>query len=160
MRKLRLMLVFGVVAAVLLLGTTVAQAGWGWWWNAQIDVEGTEVHVEWTVKDGIAQGQAEKYFAEIAVSLPDGAQAIIQTDAETEDVTLLSSTALQCTAGGVEGQVQYTVSRLHGGTGGGEVSASITADGAVIATGNGKLGKPFTVNAFIPTSGVPSCASQ
>ena len=75
-------------------------------------------------------------------------------EANTEDVTLTRSSALQCTADGIEAEVQYTVSRLQGGNGGGKVSAIVTADGAVVAEGEGKLGKPLAV--LIPVAN-PSC---
>ena len=50
MLRLRSTVVMVVVAATLLFGALVAEAGWGWWRNAEVDVDGTQLRTVWRVE--------------------------------------------------------------------------------------------------------------
>jgi len=157
MRRLRLMAVLGVVAAVLLLGTTVAQAGWGWWWNASLDVEGTEVHTEWTVVD---DADGSNYGAQIKVWSPKEASVVVLDSASNETVvTPEGNQGYVCRSEGVEVRVEYLVNGVSDTAVGHQVEVRVVADGLVVAERTGEVGTRLSVEVLIPTNGVPSCAS-
>lgn len=156
MWRVRSLVVLTVVAAVLLLGTAVAYAGWGWWWNATIDVEGVEVHTAWAVVDD--PGGAYNYSTRINMALPKGAQASVIDYADNETVRLTSSGRLECHSDGVEAMVTYKVKPVDDAVGEQVEVAVVTDEGTTIGEGSGEVGKMLRLRVFIPVDG-PSCAA-
>ena len=151
MWRLKSLVVLMVVATVLLMGTAVAQAWWGWWWNAEIAVEGVDVRTEWG-----ANGPRDGFQAEIAVTLPTGAEAAIIGVAENESVTLSTSGALSCLSNGIEAQVLYRVQSI-GTAGGSKVEVAVTVDGQTVGSAAGTLNEGIALNVLIPATN-PDCS--
>ncbi len=148
MWRTRISVVLGVFTATLIVGAAVAYAGW--YWNAQIDVEGADVRTQWTVV-GDPDG-ANNYEADIHVDLPPGAEASIEEIAWNETVTLGEDENLKCGKKGVEAEVTYNIEGLDGADGK-KVNVTVTADGKKIGRGRGELGDDISVRVRIPTHG-------
>ncbi len=88
-----------VVLVTILVGTVVVYAGWHW--NAQIDVEGTDVRTQWTVDNGEDSDAADDYSAQIHVQLPKEAEASVVATAANESVVLNNTGGLNCSADGI-----------------------------------------------------------
>lgn len=151
MSRIRLMVAAGVIAAVLLVGAAVAYAGW--WWNAQIDVQGTTLRTIWSVT-GDEDGSTN-YFANINVALPQGVAATVLSQAATESVSFSSDSGLACGSGSIESIVSFNVAALDGAVGK-RVKVTVTANDMPIGHGNGSLGEDIGVTVSIPTSS-PGC---
>jgi hypothetical protein len=139
---------------VLFWSAGIAFGSWGWWWNAQLDIEGVEVHTAWTVVGG---GDADDYRAGIQVRVPHGTDASIVDQANNEVVLLKSRGGLECDDDGLEAQVAFQVHSQPGVPAGGTVEVEVTADGDVIGSGSGRLGERIELDVFIAASN-PSCA--
>ena len=138
------------VVLVVLVGTLLAGVAtvYGfWWWNAEIDVEGVEVRIIWSVVDDEA-GQ-DNYHARIKIHVPLDAEAEIKGQADTETVSIHRSKDLACQSGGIETGVDYVVTPLQGATGSQE-EVSVTANGQVIGSNTGTVGERIDVNVIIP----------
>ena len=162
MLRMRSLVVIAVLMATIIFGSTLASAGWGWWWNAQLDVEGTEVHTEWTVtddQDNTVDGEADRFRALIKITLPDGADAALVAQADTETVVLQYSSSLECKVDGIEAEIETKVTAL-GQVAGMKVAVVVTADGQDVDSVTGHLNESLNQQVLIPTNGVPSCASQ
>ena len=153
MRHLRSLVIVSVLVSLLVVGTTVAYADWGWWWNSKIDVEGTTVRTAWTVL-GDLKGSGG-YTAAITVTLPDGANASVLEQAGNESVVLAHDSKLSCTASSVDAIVTYNVTSPSGQPGQ-RVSVSVEAGGQVIGQERGRLGHDISLHVSIPATGA-SC---
>ena len=154
MWRIRSLFVFAVLAAVLLVGTVVVQAGWGWWWNAQFDVEGVEVHTAWTV-----DGDGSNYWAQIKFWAPKGADVIVINESDNETVvTPEAGLGLECTADGVAAKVEYRVKATSDSATGETAYVWVTVVGVPepVGEGSGLVGDRFTVDVFIPVAN-PTC---
>ena len=145
MWKFKLLLVPTIVLGTLLFGVVSAHA-WGWWWNAELEVGGEEVHTVWAV-----DGNEADYFASINIYLPQGVTAEVVEASDNERVRLHEDGDLACGPGGAETRVEYKV-RAKGKANDTVVTARVTG------AGNNDLGEPaigsthgkITVNAVIP----------
>ena len=147
MWKFRSVIVFGVLISVLVVGASVAYGKW--WWNAEIDVEGSSLRTEWRVT-GDPKGAAN-YEAEIRLSLPEGAHAELISQTPDEAVAIVADPFLECRSDGIEGVVTYDVSPLAGSKGS-RVKVSVTVDGDVVGKASGRVGDPISLGVIIPAS--------
>ena len=135
----------GVLVA-LLVGLAVVHGSW--WWNAVIEVDGTQIRTAWAVVDD-PEG-AENYHTTIKVKLPRHAVANVVSQATTEVVFLGKSRKLKCTSSGLMSKVTYKVRPLDGADGKRvEVTAYGEAD-QVLAHKFGKVNRNITVRVLIP----------
>ncbi len=147
MWKLRALVVSGVLAGIMVVGLAVAVAGWSW--NAELDVEGTETHVNWTVIDD-ADGSAY-YTADINVDVPNEAQASVVSSSPNETVSIGHSKKLSCTANGIESKVTVNVSDLPGADGD-QAMVTVYAGSNILGSNTGRVGKNIKLNVLIPGS--------
>ena len=147
MRRLRRSLTITTVMAVLaLLMVQAVQAAW--FWNAELDVEGTEVHAAWSVTDDDAQ---DDYRALIVVRYPKGSDvSVVSQLTEDENVVLIPSRRLKQTNAGVEIEATFLVIPTRGADGR-DVQVSILAPGQS-AIGLGKVLRQITVSAVVSPS--------
>ena len=146
MWRFRSMVVLGIAVGVLVLGATVAQ---GWWWNAQIDVEGTGVSTNWTVDGGTPEDASNDYRARIKVWLPEGANAkIISTSTDNEKVTLHEDEDLSCSYDYIEARIQYRVKPIKGADGS-QVDVWVNAGGQEFPA-TGQVGEKIRLDVLIP----------
>ena len=156
MWRIRSLFVLAVLAVVVLVGTVVVQADWGWWWNAQLDVEGVEVHTAWTVED---DADGSNYRAQIKFWAPQGADVVVVDESDNESVvTPEAGVGLACTADGVEAKVEYLVLATSGSATGQDASVWVTVVGVPepIGEGSGQVGDRITVDVVIPVAN-PTC---
>ena len=147
MWRLRSIVSLGAFVAVLVLGTAVAFGSHNWWWNAQIDVEGTDVRTVWSVHDD--PDGAGNYEASITLTIPNEADASIVSQSSNETVELKSNGGLECTSQGIEAKAVFRVYSQEGPAWN-EVVVSVTADGTKIGSGTGALGGIVQVDVLIP----------
>ena len=147
MWKFRSVIMLGVLVGVLVVGASVAYGKW--WWNAEIDVEGTSLRTEWRVT-GDPKGAAN-YEAKIRLSLPEGAHAEVLSQTPDESVAIVADPFLECRADGIEAVVTYDVAPL-GGRQGARVKVSVTVDGEVVGKAAGRIGDPISLGLIIPAS--------
>ena len=147
MWKFRTMVVFGVMVGVLVAGASVAYGKW--WWNAELDVEGTTVKTRWAVA-GDPRGR-ENYNAEIEVSVPPGANVDVVSQTPEETVEVRTSSILDCRRHGIEAVVIYDIeAKAHAR--GSRVRVSVTADDRIVARGRGKIGDPISLAMVLPAT--------
>ena len=154
MWRIRTPVLLATAIAVLLLGGLVAEGGW--WWNAQLDVEGVDVRTAWTVS---GDDNPDNYKARIVLVVPKGVDASIVDTADNEIVRVRESGRLRCTPDGIETRAFFQVKPTSRQATGNRVTVSITADDEVVAMGTGKLTRRIRIDAFIPVDG-PSCATD
>ena len=147
MRRMKALTAIGVLAGTLIVGLAVAHGSW--WWNSTVDLEGTEVRTIWEVTDD--PDNAYLYSANVEIARPKGASASITGVASNETVTLKTSKKLKCTTDGIQVQVKGTVNALSGAPGN-NATFTITADGDVVGTKSGKVGKSIKQMVLIPGS--------
>ena len=155
MKRIRVLVMVGVLAAFLAFGGGLAYAYGDWFWNAQIDVQGVDVRTQWQVvdEDGVAlHGEEDSYRATIRVVLPRDAEASIVARAATESVALTSSAKLECSADGIEARVLYKVKDIGNDALSDTVIVTVTADGVVVGTASGGFGEKIELNVSIPGS--------
>ncbi len=145
MRKLwvpsLILLVVGIIAAPSALA--------GWFWNAQLDVQGTDVRLVWTVDD---PDGADLYKAKIEFEYPEGAKVVlVNRMTDKERVKLEEDDDLSATRRGLEVQAEFKISPLKGADGH-TASVSIVADGVVLASGTGPVGKEIKLSTTVPVS--------
>ena len=142
MWKFKLLLVPTIILGTLLFGVVTAHA-WGWWWNAQVDVGGTEVHTAWAVND---DANADNYRARIKVYVPEGVDASVTAALSNETVTLHKDADLAC--GTI--RVVYKISGQRG-VDGEDVAVWVTpGDGSLDdPDATGDVGDKLTVTAAI-----------
>ena len=142
---------------VLTFGAVAAHAFW--WWNAQINVEGTDIHTTWKVAgpEGTALlAEDNKFKPQIYATLPEGTAAVVESQAKTERVHLRVSNALQCQPNGVPAVVEYRVAH-KGQTEGKTVIAKVTLnDGIVLDQAQGELNQRINLKVLIPVTN-PDC---
>lgn len=148
MWRFRVLAGLGVLTGILIFGAVIVHAGW--YWNAEIDVEGIDVRTIWTVVDD--EEGAKSYHAAIVVGLPEHADAKVVSEAETETVHLVYTEHLACTPTGIESVVGYRVVPLHGAVGE-LVEVTVTADGVVVGHDTGHVGEAIKLRVLIPTDG-------
>ena len=151
MWRLRSLLVVGIVAIVLLVGTVVVYAG-EWWWNAQINVEGADVRTQWTVDTG----GTNDYHADIEVRLPLNADAALVSRSVTETAVIERIGSLKCESDGVEARVRWRVTPLGTVAEDSEVQVTITSDGSYVDSDTGGLGKWLELQVLLPIAN-PAC---
>ena len=153
MRRMRLLAAMVAVLTVMAFGAGAAHAYWGWYWNAEIDLEGTVVHTQWSV-----DGDQGDYFTDIRVSVPRGADAdILAVAGRYESVSLRSRGSLSCDVDSVEAVVSFKVNAADSDADfRADVEVSIVVDGDSIATATGRVGKRISVTADVPVSD-PGC---
>ena len=139
----KVLLVPTIILGTLLFGVVTAHA-WGWWWNAQVDVGGTEVHTAWAVND---DANADNYRARIKVYVPEGVDASVTTALSNETVTLHEDANLAC--GTI--RVVYKISGQRG-VDGEEVAVWVTGS-LDDPDATGDVGDKITVNAVIGDCG-------
>jgi len=154
MRRTTLLATFAAILIVMAMGAGAAQAYWGWYWNAEINLEGTSLRTAWTVVDG----DESDYFTDIRVSVPRKADADVVEFAEGhERVKISSGRRLSCDADSVDAIVTFKVKaddkRVDRK---GRVEVEITADGQVIGTADGRVGKKISVRVEVPAND-PDC---
>jgi hypothetical protein len=148
MRRIKLLAALFAILAVMALGTGAAQAYWGWYWNAEIDLEGTSLRTAWTVTDG----DQDDYFAYIRVSVPRKAKAELLDLAEGhERVKISTQGRLSCDRNSVDAIVTFNVKAVgKGASRKGNVEVDITANGKTIGVADGRLGKRITLKLDVP----------
>ena len=134
MWRMRLLVLAAVLVGMLAFGAIAVYAGW--YWNAQIDVEGVDLRTQWTVTDD-PDGQ-NNYQARIVVKVPNDADASVVAQANSERVVLNHTGGLECGGDGIEIQVDYVILPVDGASGT-QVEVSVTANGAVIGSGTGTV---------------------
>lgn len=147
MWRFRSTVALGVLAASLIFGVVAVYAGWQW--NAQLDVEGTEVRTAWTVVDD-PKGEYN-YFTKIKFKHPKEAEVEVLKQAKTEKVVLKPTGSLECGRHGIEAKVIYKVKALDGAVGS-EVLVTVTAGDRVLGQETGAVGKRIKVNVTVPGS--------
>jgi hypothetical protein len=147
----RITVILGTVLSVLLFGAVVASAGW--WWNAELDIEGVEVRTAWTVTDD----PGANHKANIHLTLPAKADVSIVQQASNESIKIKHSKRYECSADGIEATVSYRVRPAGRDAVGTQVAVEVTADGDVVGEGTGVVGKQIKVDVFVPVDN-PSCA--
>jgi hypothetical protein len=153
MRRTKLLAALVAILAVMAFGAGAAQAYWGWYWNAEIDVEGTDLRTAWTV----VGGDSDDYFADIRVSVPRGADADVIDVADHERVSTSARGSLSCDSGSVETVVTFKVSATDKDADENAwVEVELTANGDSIGTAAGRVGKRITVRADVPATD-PDC---
>ncbi|MBI2871911.1 MAG: hypothetical protein HYY00_01830 [Chloroflexi bacterium] len=141
----RLCMVGVAMVATLLVTTSVALGDWVW--NAQLNVEGADVHTVWSVDD---PDGANNYRANIQFSYPKGADVtLVGQLTDKEKVVLLATDKLVRTADGVQVQASYRVAALNGATGK-TVTVTLVADGVALASAQGGLGQSIVVSGVVP----------
>ena len=147
MRRMKLLAAMVAVLTVMAFGAGAAHAYWGWYWNAEINVEGTVVHTQWSV-----DGDQGDYFADIRVSVPRGADAdILAVAGRYESVTLHSRGSLSCDADSVEAVVSFKVSAATADADSkAAVNVSINIGGDAIVSAVGRVGKTISLRADVP----------
>ena len=150
MRRTTLLATFAAILIVMAMGAGAAQAYWGWYWNAEIDLEGTSLRTAWTVVDG----DEDDYFTDIRISVPRKADADVVGVAEGhEKVKIKSGRKLSCDADSVDAIVTFKVKADGKGVDRkGRVEVEITANGEIIGTADGRIGKKITVNVDVPAT--------
>ena len=143
MLRFRSIVILVVVIATMLFGALVAEAGWGWWWNAQIDVEGADVHTVWTVVDD--PDGADSYTATIIVRVPEEAKAKLVSKAKNEKVVIKHSDDLSCRPDGIEMTVVYKIESI-GDAGGSTVGVVVRADRHVLGGRIGEVGRKIKLH--------------
>ena len=160
MRYIRSLIAVAAVAVLLLVaaGVALAMDDWGWWWNAQVDVEGTVVKTEWTVDEGFPLDAADDYKAKITITLPEGADAEILSQAYNETVILKSDDDLECTTDGVEAKFKFKVTPLEPVEACSDhvVEIALNVNGQWIAMSTGVLNESIVQPAVISAVN-PSC---
>ena len=147
MWRLKVLALTAMVLGVILVGTVVVYAGWDW--NAQLEVEGTDVRTQWTVNGGEPAGSADDYSALIHVMLPKEAAVSVIAVADSESLVLNQTGGLDCSADGIEGRVKINVS-AQGGDPNGEATLTVTANGHVVGQASGPVGSNITLDVTIP----------
>ena len=147
MRRLkRSVIVAAVVAVLALFMVQAAQAGW--FWNAQLDVEGAEVHLAWSVDDEDGQ---DDYRALIAVRYPKGADVtVVSQMTENEKVVLIPSRQLEQTEAGVEIEATFLITPRRGADGR-DVHVSIVGPTGTLDEGDGTVRRKIALSAVVPT---------
>jgi len=154
MRRIKLLAALFPIVAVLGIGSGAAQAYWGWYWNAEIDVEGTSLRTAWSV----VGGDSDDYFTDIRVSVPRRADVEVLEFAEGyESVSISSCGSLSCDSNSVEAFVTFKVSATDKDADENAwVEVELTANGESIGTADGRVGKRITVRTDVPASH-PGC---
>ncbi|MBI2866177.1 MAG: hypothetical protein HYX99_02295 [Chloroflexi bacterium] len=126
----------------------------GWFWNAQLDIEGTTTRIAWTVNDP----NASSYRADMWVYVPEGAEASVENLlSEKEKVHIVPDASLACTSTGVEVRAVVQV-KPNGAVKGRDVGVALLADGAVVDLATGNVTDRIEVSGTIPADN-PSCAT-
>lgn len=145
MRKLYTL---GLLAGLAMWLFIIPAAAGGWFWNAQLDVEGTEVHLVWSVDD---PDGANNYRANNGFSYPRGIDVtVVALLTENEKVYLTPSKKLATTDGGIEVQARFHIVSLNGANDK-TVSVAITAGGQQIASAQGSVGDVLVLSGVVPT---------
>lgn len=132
------------VMMLMLLAVSTASAGW--FWNARLDVGGTEVRLMWSVDDA----SQDAYRATIGFAYPgDVDVALEETLTNRERIHLTPSRRLRVTEEGTEVVATYRVIPLLGSDPG-IVTVSVIADGTVVASATGEAGERIVVPAVLP----------
>ena len=153
MWKLKLLLGSMVILGTLLFGVVTAHA-WGWWWNAELDVDGNEVHTAWGVNDDT---NPKGYFANIYVYLPPQVPASVVTQSRTEEVTFHEDNGLSCGRKGIPIVAVYDVQAKKAGANGQELAAwLLDGIGNALGFNTGVVGQDLTVKGTIDDGG--ACA--
>ena len=148
MRKLQGWVLGSAIVAMLSVVAVPATMA-GWFWNAQLDVEGAEVHLAWSVDDEDGQ---DDYRALIAVRYPRGADVTVVSQlTEKENVVLIPTRRLEQTEAGVEIEVTFLVIPTRGAAGR-DVQVSIVGPTGTLDEGDGKVRRQITLSAVVPTS--------
>ena len=135
MWSLRFIVVGAVLAGTTLFGALAAHGTW--WWNSNIDVEGTEVRTVWEVTDD--QHHLYSYMADFLVMVPKDVRAVVVEQGSNETVTVRKSRKLQCLQDLMEVRVQGKVSALDGTTGT-QAKITLTANGVPVGEKSGEVG--------------------
>jgi hypothetical protein len=101
----------------------------------------------------------DNYEASILLVVPRGADADVLDQASNESVRIRESRRYRCAADGIGVKASYKVRATSSLAVGTQVVVTVTADGAVIGEGTGKVGSVIGVDAFIPVDD-PSCADN
>jgi hypothetical protein len=148
MRRLNRTVLFSAIAGMLVLFMVQAVQA-GWFWNAQLDVAGTDTRLVWQVDDEDGQND---YRATIVLRHPKGADvSLVSTMTDLEKVRLAASKRLVVTEAGVQVEATFRVTALKGANGG-TVTVSIMAPGygTTLATAEGSLGQKIVLTATVP----------
>ena len=159
MLRLKFAIALTVLVGVLIFGATAAHGLW--WWNSQIDVEGTVVRTIWTVVDDQTEQpidhEMDNFHARIKVKLPKKARVEILKSVKYETVILKKSKNLECKSDGIEAKFIYRVSSLGHVDANKVVVTLMTAGGEYIGSATGHIGENIKLQVLIPAD-QPSCA--
>ena len=138
-----------VLLGVALTLVTVQAAFAGWFWNAHLDVDGSVVRLVWSVDDEL---NPDTYRANLTLEHPKGIDAsVVSTLTDQETVHVRQSPRLQVTEAGIEVIATFKVVALNGSDPG-EVTASVVADGVVLASETGDVRESIVIRTTLPDS--------
>lgn len=152
MKRVKFLTALAVLVVFMVFGAAAVFAGWGWWWNASIDLEGVDLRTAWTVTDdqgNVIDGESELYFARIRVKVPKDAAVGDVVTAPTETVHIVESEGLQCKPDGIETEVRYRVEPVAP-VEGTVVSVTVTADGQYVDSATGHFGEWIRLQILVP----------
>ena len=168
MWRLRVFIVTGVLAAVLVFGAVVAEGGWywnAWYWNAEAGGEDVDLRTAWQVVDAATDteidGDEYNYHAGIELRVPEDSGFTLVEEAVVEDVLFLEDDDLECKVDGIEAEVRYKVRPLEDALGD-KVMVWVTANGEEVDHATGHLNEIIKMQFLIPAPEgvIPACYDQ
>ncbi|MCH7779294.1 MAG: hypothetical protein IH848_00480 [Acidobacteria bacterium] len=151
MLKFKVLLGSMVILGTLLFGVVTAHA-WGWYWNAELDIDGNEVHTAWGVND---DADPKGYFANIHVYLPPNVPASVVTQARNEEVTFHEDNGLSCNRKGIPIVAVYDVQakKKKAAAQVQTLAVFLFQGGTTLGFNIGVVGENLTVNGLIDDDG-------
>ena len=154
----RFLAALALLGVMVVLGASVAHAGWGWWWNSAILIDQeVEMRTQWTVDDGATEEGL--YSAQIEVRVPPGTDAQVVEVAANETVVIKESNSVQCKPDGIEVAVKYKVSTAGAYDNDILVGFNIIANGQSLDSGTAHLNESKRLRAFIALDN-PKCLNS
>ena len=147
MWRLRTTIVTGVVLLAIVMGATVAYGVW--WWNSNVEVNGSELRTVWEVLDDDICAYC--YSANVLIKVPKDADAHIVDTNTNETVRIRKAKSQSCLSDGTEVHVQATVSDDGGGTGT-QAKVTLIVDGTVVSEKVGAIGSKIKQDIVMPST--------
>jgi len=119
-----------------------------WWWNARVKTGATEVRLIWQVADN--HHNPNSYSALVNYYYPQKADvALINKMTNNEEVYFVPTEDLAISERGIEVQAEFLITpleKVHGQN----VVAYLVANGVIIGTVQGELGRAVVVSGILP----------